>query len=320
MNGPPAPSSEAVVGWLLEGDAAIRWQAMRDLLESAPEEVAEERAKVATTGWGKALLDRQDPGGTWAGGLYGPKWTSTTYTLLLLRHCGLDPGNRAALAGVERLWDGAHYFDGGLTAARTIRSPEACITAMYVALARYFGYRDDRVAAAETWLLHNQLTDGGWNCQTVRFGDRHSSFHTSISVLESLAESERSAPGRSGIIQALAGGREFFLRHRLYMSHRDGTVVDAAFTRLSFPPRWHFDVLRGLDHFQSVRSAWDERFGDAIDVLLRRRRRDGAWPVQAKHAGKVWFDMEPTGAPSRWNTLRALRVLRWAEPTAQRAQ
>ena len=230
----------------------------------------------------------------------------------MLRRFGLGLGDpRAALRGVERLWDGARYFDGGLTAAVTIDLPEACITSMYLALAWHFGVEDPRVDEAERWLLANQLPDGGWNCQAVRFGDRHSSFHTSISALEALAELRRLDPGRTDVESAMARGREFFLDHRLYRSHRDGSIVDPVFTRLSFPPRWHYDLLRGLDHFQSTDAPWDDRYGDALDVLVGRRRKDGTWPVQHKHSGKVWFDMERTGGPSRWNTLRALRVLRW---------
>jgi len=269
---------------------------------------------VATTGWGRRMLDVQSPDGTWAGGLYGPKWTSTTYTLLLLRRCGLDSDEPRARRGVERLWDGARYFDGGLTAAVTIDLPEACITSMYVALACYFGHHDPRVDEALAWLLDSQLDDGGWNCETVRTGSRHGSFHTTISALEALDEARRSRRvEREAATLAMRLGREFLLAHRLFRSHRTGEVVSPALTRLSFPPRWHYDILRGLDHAAATHAPWDDRFRDAVDVLLGRRRADGRWPVQQKYAGRVWFDMERTGGPSRWNTLRALRVLRWVD-------
>ncbi len=303
---------EGIIEWLLEGDPAIRWQTKRDLLDAPLDDVASERARVATSGWGKRLLDRQDPTGTWAGGLYGPKWTSTAYTLLLLRHCGLAPGHPSALRAVEQIWDGARYFDGGLTPAASVDAPEACVTSMYLTLARYFGYDDARVEDAHRWLLANRLADGGWNCRTVRFGDRHSSFHTTILALEALARSAQRFPDDDEITAALVGGREFFLAHRLYKSHRHGTTVSPAFTKLSFPPRWHYDVLRGLEHFAATDAPWDDRYGDALEVVNRRRRSDGTWPVQNKHPGDVWFDMEKTGGPSRWNTLRALRVQRWA--------
>lgn len=307
--------SPNVVHWLLEGDPAIRWQTKRDLLDALPDEVEAERSRVATSGWGYELLRRQDPGGTWAGGLYGPKWTSTTYTLLLLRQCGLAHGHPAALRGVERIWDGARYFDGGLTPAISIDAPEACATSIYVTLARYFGYDDPRVDRAIAWLLENQLSDGGWNCRTVRFGDQHGSFHTSILALEAFAEITKREPNHLAIASAMSDGREFFLRHRLYKSHRSDEVAHQAFTKLSFPPRWHYDVLRALDHFQATTAPWDRRYTDALDLVARRMRSDGTWPSQNKHAGKVWFDMERTGRPSRWNTLRALRVQRWANRT-----
>lgn len=300
---------EATISWLLEGDPAIRWQAKRDLLDLPAEDYRQDRQAVASSGWGKRLLDLQDSTGIWSEGLYGPKWTSTTYTLLLLYRLGLEPTSPAARAGVARLWEGTKFYDGGLTPAKTVPGPEACVTGMYTMLARYFGYEHRRVDEAEEWLLSNQYPDGGWNC---RLKDRHSSFHTSITVMEALAEVSRTTPNRIDIQKALDGGREFFLNHRLYKSHRDGSVVDKRFTLLSFPPRWRYDILRGLDHFQAVGAAPDRRLSDALELLKGRQRRDGSWPVQNKHAGRVWFDMEPIGKPSRWNTLRAMRVLRWA--------
>jgi hypothetical protein len=211
---------------------------------------------------------------------------------------------------VAVIWDGARYFDGGLTAARTIAAPEACITSMYIGLASYFGHDDPRVEDALIWLLGNQLPDGGWNCMNVRFGDTHSSFHTSISALEALAEV--AGHGRTDVIEPMARGHQFFFEHRMYKSHRTGEVADRAFTRFSFPPQWHYDVLRGLDHLAIVNAPRDERCADAIDLVRSRRSADGTWPLQSPHRGRVWFDMEVTNAPSRWNTLRALRVLRWA--------
>jgi hypothetical protein len=311
---PESDSGRSPVQWLLEGDPSVRWQVRRDLLGEPASVYEAERELIPTIGWGKDLLDRQDPDGRWGGGLYSPKWTSTTYTLLLLWRLGLAPGNPQARRGVELLWDGARYFDGGLTSAVTIDAPEVCVTAMYTTLASYFGVVDARVDLAIDWLISAQLPDGGWNCETPRTGSTHGSFHTSIAVLEAFAVIGRTAPLGDEISLAIGRGREFFLNHRLFRSHRTGEVVNPAFGRLSFPPRWHYDILRGLDCFAATDAPWDPRYRDACDLLEVRRRRDGRWPVQNKHAGRVWFDMERTGGPSRWNTLRALRVLRWANP------
>ena len=300
---------DSVVSWLLDGDPAIRWQVMRDLAGADPVSIAAERAHVAETGWGAALLRFQDADGRWAGGLYSPKWTSTTYTLLLLHWLGLPSGSPAALAGCEQIWDGAHYFGGGMNISRTVALPEACVTGMLVLLASSFGYVDRRVDPAVHWLLGQQLPDGGWNCRSVRDGSQHGSFNTSITVLDALL-SYQNAGGVVDVAGAMAGGRQFLLDHRLYRSHRTGAVVNSAMKRFPFPPQWHFDVLRGLEHFRAVTAGVDERLADAVEVVRAARRPDGTWPVHRGYPGRTWFRMEEPG-PSRWATLRALRVLDW---------
>jgi hypothetical protein len=119
---------------------------------------------------------------------------------------------------------------------------------------------------------------------------------------------------------AEAAALEFMLQHRLYKSHRTGDVVNPKFTLLSFPPRWHYDVLRGLAYFARANTRRDPRLGDAVQLLQSRRRSDGFWPVQQKYSGRVFFNMEKIGGPSHWNTLRALRVLRWWEREAKPAR
>jgi hypothetical protein len=299
------------IEWLLEGDPAVRWQVLRDLRDAPDDVVSAERARVATAGWGARLLDLQDPEGTWAHALYSPKWTSTTYTLLLLRQLGLPADDPRARRGCEVLLDGARSFDGGLTLAKTVGEPETCITAMMVCLAASFGTIDDRVEAALAWLLDQQLRDGGWNCETVRSGSRHGSFHTTIAALEALhAWTLNSSPDQR-VEPAASRGREFFAVHRMYRSHRTGEVVDPGLTRMVFPPGWHHDLLRGLDHFQATAAPTDPRLDDAVSLLRAKRRSDGTWIANAPYPGRHWFRLEQAGQPSRINTLRALRVLRW---------
>jgi hypothetical protein len=302
------------IAWLLDGDPAIRWQVLRELTGAPDVDVAAERARVATEGWGARLLALQDPEGTWAGGLYSPKWTSTTYTLLLLHWLGLPPGHPQALRGCARLWDGARFFDGGLTLVKTVREPETCITGMLVLLAASLGHDDDRVAPTAEWLLGQQLPDGGWNCESIRRGSTHGSFHTTITVLEALDALARAgaAAAPPATSAALARGREFLLAHRLYRSHRTGEIADPALLRCTFPPQWHYDVLRGLEHFHAAGAPRDPRLDDAIGVVRRARRADGRWPHRRPHPGRTWFALESAG-PSRWHTLRALRVLGWYE-------
>jgi hypothetical protein len=300
------PASDATVAWLLEGDPAITWQVRRDLIDD-PDGAARDRRRIAREGWGARLLELQDPAGTWADALYSPKWTSTTYSLLELYRFGLDPDHPAAQRGVALLIDRARYIDGGMTFAKTIDQPETCITGMLIALASAFHVDDSRIDGLVNWLLDEQMADGGWNCE---LGRAHSSFHTSITALEAIRERSARVPDPR-LDAAAARGRAFFLDHRLYHSHRTGEVADAAFAKFSFPPRWHFDALRGLDYFQSVGADRDAALETAIDLVHRRRRKDDRWPLQNVHRNRTWFTMERGVDPSRWNTLRALRVLRW---------
>lgn len=297
------------LNWLLEGDASVRWQVLRDLQHGSGAESESERKRVATSGWGARILALQDPDGLWAGALYSPKWTSTTYSLLLLHWLGLPSGNDQAIAGCRALWNGAAFYSGGLNLAKTVREPETCITGMLTLLAASCGYRDDRVDPTVEWLLDQQLPDGGWNCESIRTGSCHGSFHTSITVLDALL-TYKSAGGAVQVDAAMAAGREFFLRHSLFRSHRTGEIVDKAFTRFPFPPQWHFDVLRGLEHFRFSGADPDPRLTDAVNVVSAARRHDGRWPVYRPYPGKYWFTMEEPGS-SRWSTLRALRVLDW---------
>jgi len=309
--GTPVESRRDMIAWLLEGDPAIRWQVKRDLVGAPDAEVKRERARVAHEGWGARLLEVQDDDGRWAGALYSQKWTSTTYTLLLLHWLGLPSGNVQALAGCRQLWENAHFYGGGVNFATSIRQPETCITGMLILLASSFGLVDSRVDESVGWLVNQQLPDGGWNCQSIRSGSRHGSFHTSITALEALLSYER-AQGGVPVAEAMARGRQFFLDHSLHRSHRTGEIVHPAFSRFPFPPQWHFDVLRGLDHFRDSGSSRNDRLADGVKLIRRARRDDGTWPTYTPYPGRQWFTLEPRG-PSRWTTLRALRVLDWWE-------
>lgn len=302
---------KGVLQWLFAGDPAIRWQVMKDLTGAEPIRWRRERKAVAERGWGARLLQKQDPGGGWGGGVYSPKWTSTTYSLILLRRLGLEAGHSAALKGCRVLLDRETSCDGGVDLSVGLNRSETCITGFILALFRHFGFAPQRTEEIVEYLLKEQMTDGGWNCERFR-GAKHSSFHTTINVLEGLRVYVRTG-GRRGreVSEAESRAREFFLRHHLYRSHRTGEVVKEEFTRFSFPPRWHHDVLRTLDYFADSGAPYDPRLEDPIQTLIGKRRKDGRWPLQNRHPGKVFFEMEKSGKPSRWNTLRALRVLKW---------
>ncbi len=295
--------------WLAEGDPAVRWQTERDLLQQAPEIWKATRAEVGQSGWGKRLLERQDSGGTWGDCLYGPKWTSTTYTLLLLRRLGLPPSNLQAIQGCQRLLDDANWIDGGVSLFTGHQLAEKCVNGMVLSLMSYFDVPDSRVDSIAEMLQAGSMVDGGWNCEDLH-GASHSSFHTTISVLEGLLEWKRRT-GSSDADPAIARGHEFMLRHQMYLSHRTGEVINQAWMTFHFPPRWHYDVLRGLDHLQDARASRDQRAAGAIGLVRSKRRKDGRWGKGNQYSGGMFFTLEPGRAPGRWNTLRALRVLNW---------
>jgi hypothetical protein len=291
------PPMDGAVQWLLDGDPAIRWQALRDLVGASERTVKRGRSKVAREGWGARLLAKQDPEGTWAGGLssdgglYSPKWTSTTYTTLLLRDFGLPANNRQARKACRLLLDRGLQRDGSINYGGRGRS-ETC----------------DTIA---THLLKAQMSDGGWNCRRP-LGATHASMNTTISVLEGLRFLEVHSEGGVRTLRAAQRrGQEFLLVHRLFRSHRTGNIIKPDFTRFVFPPRWHHDILRALDYFQAVDAPRDPRLSEAIDIVRSRQRRDGRWSLKHWYSGKTYFALERIGTPSRWNTLRALRVLKW---------
>jgi hypothetical protein len=245
-------------------------------------------------------------------GLYSPKWTSTTYTMLLLRDFGLPPRGRRLSQACRILLDRGLQPDGGINYGAwgqwTGRS-ETCITGMVLSILSYFEYDDPRLDTVASHLLDHQMEDGGWNC---RQRSTHSSVHTTISALEGLRHFEaRSGSRVREVIAAQRRGRDFLLAHRLFRSHRTGEVIKPEFMRFSYPPRWHYDILRALDYFQSVDAPRDSRLSEAIDIVRSRRGADGRWPLQHTYSGKTYFQLERVGAPSRWNTLRAMRVLKW---------
>ncbi|MGH9966372.1 MAG: hypothetical protein ACREBG_00855, partial [Pyrinomonadaceae bacterium] len=298
---------------------AIRWQALQDLVGAAERAVEHERRKVARDGWGARLLAKQNAEGKWAGGLssegglYSPKWISTTYTMLMLRDFGLPATNRQARKACALLLDGGLQKDGGINYGWRGRS-ETCITGMVVSILSHFKHDDERLDTIADHLLEQQMTDGGWNCQRP-YGATHASLNTTISVLEGLRlyELHRGRKVRE-VRAAQRRGREFLLVHRLFRSHRTGEIIKPVFTRFSFPPRWHYDILRALDYFQAVNAPRDPRLAEAIDIVRSSQRKDGRWALQHSYKGKTYFELERLGAPSRWNTLRALRVLRWWDP------
>jgi hypothetical protein len=313
----PKPTS-SVIQWLLDSDPSIRWQTMRDLTDAPDEEVAIERARVATEGAGARLLALQAPDGRWGGAAWNRGWDSTMHVLSLLREMGLDPESSEARRAVGLVRDRVTWHGCGPQEADNnpffAGEVEPCINGQVAASGAYFG---QDVQGLIDRLLGEQLADGGWNCEAPN-GSMRSSFNTTICVLEALLEYERAGGGSPALSVARLRGQEYLLERRLFHRRSTGEVIerdrkgDAAWTRFAFPTWWHYDVLRGLEYLRRAGVAPDERVTEAIDLVASKRTGDGRWPLEIQYPGKMLVQTdEGEGQPSRWNTLRALRVLDW---------
>jgi hypothetical protein len=308
------------IDWLLDGDPAICWQVRQDLTDAPASEVAAQRARVEHEGWGARLLAVEDPDGLWAGGACfpvdyaggepGQPWTATMHTLQTLEILGLDPASESArravgLVAENARWEhaGQRYFDGEV---------EPCINGRTIETGAYFGVD---VTAVVDRILAERLADGGWNCEAEN-GSVRSSADTTINVLDGLLEFERATGGSAAVREARRSGAEYLLDRGLFRRKSTAEVIRPEYLEFAFPYYWHYDVLRGLDYFRRSGADPDPRMSEAVEVVRSRRQPDGRWLLDSVHPGRVHFDLEDAGAPSRWNTLRALRVLRWWDAAA----
>ena len=302
-------SEESVVDWLLEGDPAIRWQVMRDLLDEPSETWERERRRTLKSGWVAELLAYRGTDGEWPAG----RWTDSVWTLLLLIALGIPEDHPAGRAPIERHLD--KFVPGDATAESLLKRVDLCHLGFWIGLGAQFAPEDPRLPLLVEAVLAAQFKDGGWNCKKRNYPDTvHSSFHTTFNVLENLRlATARGIVPEPSLAAAEQRAVELLLEHRLYRSDRTGEVISERFTQLSYPWHWHYTFLRGLDYLRLTPAVSDRRLDDPIDLLREKRKPNGRWPLEKRIPGKLLVEMEKPGTESRWNTLRALRVLRWSE-------
>lgn len=303
---------DELIEWLLKGDVSIQYQTYRDLLSEDRKDLQE---RIATEGWGASFLSKQKANGHWGDGFYQPKWISSHYTLLDLRNLCISQDIEPIRRSINIIADSRKAADGGINPAKTIKESDVCINGMFLNYACYFGISPDKLHSIVDFILTQHMSDGGFNCRYNMSGAIHSSLHSTLSVMEGITEYKLN--GYAYRVNELEAARkaslEFILQHQLFISDRTGEVINKDFMRLTYPSRWKYDILRALDHFQYAGVEWDERMKSAIEVLVKKRNKNGSWNVQSKHPGQVHFEMEKAGKSSRWNTLRALRVLKHFE-------
>ncbi len=306
--------NDSIRKWLVEGDPSIVWQVL-ELMGYDKQKVEQERSKIEQEGWGKRLLDNQAADGSWGGGLYSPKFISTTYTLLLLKRMGIRQEQKQCQQGTSLLLQGLRS-DGGINfSPRRDVQGETCITGMILTLLSYFKIETEQLETIYTYITEQQMEDGGWNCQYPRKAT-HASFNTTLLVLEGLQSYKHMQEKQPKLIQEIeqleARGREFLLAHELYKSHTTGEVIREDFLRFPFPYQWKYDVLTALDYFQSSKAPYDERLEEPMQ-FVEGKTAEGYLKNYRGQSGKLWFTLETVGKPSRYNTLRWQRIQDWWE-------
>lgn len=280
---------------------------MRDLTDESFDSVSVERSRVATEGWGAALLAQQSPAGYWVAPAgfrtdlreEDRSLLCTLYALVVLKDFGLDPASEQARTAIARLERHPVLFLHGET--------EPCINGRILGIGAYFKEPNDELARR---LLSEQLEDGGWNCKAPP--SRRSSFHTTICVLEGLLDYERAGRGSAAVQEARKRGEEYLLDRRMFRSLRTGEVIDKRWLRFSYPAFWHYDVLRGLDYLRDAGVEPDDRVSEAVEIVRARAHQNGRWPLNLVHPEHALIEPEgEVGRASRWNSLRAMRVLKW---------
>jgi len=304
-------NDQEIIDWLLEGDVSIQYQVYRDLLGIERKELQE---RIATEGWGNQFLSKRKSTGHWGMRFYQPKWISSHYTLLDLRNLNLNPDNPVVRETIDLTLDSAIADDGGIQLRpSTSAHSDVCVNGMFLNYASYFKAEEQRLSSIVDSILAEIMPDGGFNCRTTRSGARHSSLHTTLSVLEGILEFQKAGYSfrMDDLRKARESSEEFILLHQLFLSDRTGEIIRKEFLNIPYPCRWKYDILRAMDYFQYAGTKYDKRMEPAIDAILKKRKADGRWNLQAAHPGQVHFVMEQAGKPSRWNTLRALRVLNY---------
>ena len=302
---------DEIIAWLLEGDPAIVYQAHRDLLGTDQLTLKYLQRYIQNVGWGARFLAEQKDDFHWGRGFYQPKWTSTHYTLLDLKNLEISPDISQVHRSISKILAEEKGSDGGLNPAKTVKESDVCINGMFLNYATYFGAEESELESIVDFIISQRMDDGGFNCYFNRFGARHGSLHSTLSICEGIREYciNGYKYRLTELLECESTSQEFILRHQLYKSDRTDEVINKQFLMLSYPSRWRFDILKALEYFRIADSGFDDRMVPALKVLLKKRRKDGSWPLQARHTGKTHFEMEKPGNSSRWNTLRALRVL-----------
>lgn len=302
---------EEIIEWLLQGDPSIRWQVKRDLIKENENAILEERERVSSEGWGKKLLSFQDEDGKWSGQLYNGKWISTTYSLLILMNLGIVPNSKTKSA-CHQLFHGGLYNDEEIRFSSKQKLRDNGVTGMTLGILSYFEYNDERIHKIADYLIRSQNPDGSWISDDKEGAEKYC-FENTMLILKGISEYLKKYPGSNPKIdKSIRKGQEFLLKYNLFQNPLTNLPINNKWLKISFPYYWFYDILVGLEYFWDM-DFKDRRLEPAIKIIKKKQNKYGTWNLENKHPGRTFFEMEEVGKPSRWITLRCLRIIEWWE-------
>jgi len=305
----------SIITWLLDGDISIQYQVHKRLLDADSSVLLSMKERIHQDGYAKRYLElRDEKTFKWGNGIYSPKWISTHYTLLELKNMEINPMITEYQESVQLLLQKMWFNKGQVNKQR---HQDMCVVAMILSMAAYGKLQLPEINEMIDYILLHQFADGGWNCMWE--SDKHpthSSLHTTLSVLESFHDLELNgyAYQQDKIKSAILKGDEFILRKELFRSERTHQIIHPSLLNFPYPSRWKYDILRALEYFSETNHPYDVRMGEAISIIKDKMKKDWTWGLGTAHSGLTHFKMEHETS-SRWNTLRALSILKTYDPT-----
>jgi len=320
---------DQIVDWLLEEEnPSVRFWALQQLRgrKRSDAEVVAAQHTVMQSECVKAILKAQKPEGHWENreSMYLPKYTASTHSLLILAELGAEP-TTAIRRGVEYMFlfqrDSGHFLTDIPKTERgraTTMTDACCLDGNILYYQLHFGYLEDaHTKRLIQFLLNDHSKDYGWRCRSYPI-DKNKVFPANcymgavkaLKGLSMIPEKDRSADLRS-VIQA---EEESILSNQVYRYLRGPKgerKEKAGWKRFGFPLFYQSDVLEVLDVLTGL-GLHDERMSDAIELVEKARGPDGTWALKNTFNGKMLCNIDTKNRPSKWVTLRAMRVLkRW---------
>jgi hypothetical protein len=277
------------------------------------------------------ILEHQHPGGFWEkpGAGYGRKYTGTVWSLIFLDQMGADGRDRRIARACEYVFEHTQSGSGGfgISGALSERPPPPsavyhCLNGNLLRAMIDFGWLDDpRVRRAVEWQARS-ITGEGFDGY-YRSGTTSAGFGCAVNganpcawgAIKGLRALAAIPPRRRAphVRRAVDAGVAFLLsRDPSVADYPTGTPVSSSWFKLGFPSGYVADVLQNLEVLAELGRAGDPRLEPATEWLLSQQDADGRWSNRYPYAGKLWSEVDPPGAPSKWVTLRACAFLKRA--------